>query len=402
MHKTPFYAGVLTALTLAACSPGAPERLEARDGGFVRDGRAAFVVTHFAYALGPDTQGTAQCPNGMSQNVVEIFGETEEGRRRPGEDTQSYSERLQAGGMAISAAADGRNYCMHPDIAPEDPHTRILSSAEALAEGLDLDGVNSRSTADQQSGLLDFSDGEGRAGIDNQFWRAVGCNRSFQSDGLSNEFEITMYTGSWGILVTLDDLDDLENDDHVKVGFYANADPIQLSPTREALEFATYAMAQDPAYRAETTGKITNGVLTTEPVDVRFENDVNGLMLDRTLKDARVQAQLSEAGVLEGYLGGYTPVEELYDFQFGYRSARLANGELAPVQRRLGTANGAARVLGHTCQGAWQSLHRLADGRRDPETGHFTAISTQYTFEARPAFAVDVETRGVNEALVQR
>lgn len=392
---------ILVAAGLAfALSPSG--RATAQSGSFVRDGEAGFVVTHFSYALGPDADETGACPNGMSKNVVEIFAETPEGQRRPGEDDEQYGKRLEEGGKSISATKDGKNYCMHPELAPHDPHVRLLTSASAPADGIDLDGKISRSAQDVQSGLLDFTRADGSKGVDNQFWRVVGCNRSFQKNGQSNGFEIEMYTGSWGILITLGDVDDLKNDDHVEVGIYANADPIQLSPTREALEYATYAMDQDDSFRATTTGRIKNGVLTTEPVDVRFHHVVNSMHLQRPLRDAQIQAKLSADGVLKGYLAGYTPVTDMYDFQFGYRNGKDASGEPAPLARRLGSSNGAARVLGHTCQGIYQSLLRLADGHPDPKTGKFSSISTQYRFEARPAFVMDVETKSINEKLVRK
>lgn len=376
------------------------ERLSAQGGSFLRDTEAGFVVTKFAYAVGPKSDATA-CPAGMSKDVSLIFGASPEGQRRPGEGDEEYSKRLENGGKAISAAPDGRNYCMHPGIAPPDPHTRVLVSTLAQAEGIDLDGKVSRSQADARNGRLDFIGVDGAEGVDNQFWRAVGCNRSFQSAGQSNSFDIGMYAGEWGILIKLGGVDDLRNDDSIEVGIYANADPIQISPTREALEYATYAMDQERPFRATTTGRIENGILTSDPVDVRFHSVVNALYLQRQLREARIRATVSPQGVMKGYLAGYTPVNALYDHQFGYRNAKIADGSLAPIQRRLGTSNGAARVLGHTCQGIWQSLHRLADGHPDPKSGAFTSISTQYRFEARPAFVVDVDTRSKNDTLVR-
>ena len=123
--------------------------------------------------------------------------------------------------------------------------------------------------------------------------------------------------------------------------------------------------------------------------------------MERPLSDARIQAALSSDGVLKGYLAGYTPIVEMYDYQFGFRDGKDASGKPSPLGRRLGSANGAARVLGHTCQGIYQSLNRLADGHPDPKTGKFTSISTQYRFEARPAFVVDVETKSANEKLAR-
>ncbi len=175
----------------------------------------------------------------------------------------------------------------------------------------------------------------------------------------------------------------------MEVGIYANGDPIQLSPTREALPNATYAIDQDPRFRATTHGRIVNGVLTTDPVDVRFHVITNSIHLERPLQDARLRMTFTPDGGLDGILAGYTPVEELYDFQYGFRNGKDAKGDPAPLQLRTVSSIGQAAVLGHTCQGAYYAMKQLADGHRDPKTGQCSSISTQYRIKAIPAFVVD-------------
>ncbi len=379
-------------LGYAVWSQMGEDRLQARGGGFVRDGEAGFIFTSFAYAVGPDAVEAGSCPDGMSKNMAEIYALTPEGAQQPGEDDEAYTQRMFQAMFANSTLPDGRNYCLFPAEAPFDPHTRQMLDPDVPADGLDLDGVISRSPEDAAAGRLDFTSADGTEGVDNQFWRAVGCNRSFQSDGASNDYETGMYAGEWGILLSLSDVDDLRNDEHVEVGIHASADPIRLSPTREALEFATYGMDRDHDFRATTSGRIVDGVLLTEPVDVQFHSVVNSMYLVRPLRDARIRATIDEDGKVAGILGGYTPVEGLYDYQFGYRNGENADGSLSDERRRMGSSNGAARVLGHTCQGTWQSLHAMADGHPDAE-GRFTSISTQYRFEAHPAFIVEPQER---------
>lgn len=368
---------------------------------FLLGGKAGFVFTSFGWAHHNDASDSEACPRGLSKNVAEIFAMSEEGRRRPGETDEAYGERKEAGGRAISTAPNGKNYCVHPDLAPLDPHFRTFDNPDILVPGIDLDGKVSRSKKDASAGFLDFVGIDGTKGIDNQFFRAVGCSASYRPDGPSNEFDTEMLTGAWGMVVTLEDVDDLTNDSSVKVGLYANADPIQLSPTREPLEYATYAMDQEPAYRATTRGRIENGVLTTDPVDLQFRHVTNSIRLKRPLRDARIRATLSKDGLLKGILAGYTPVEAMYDLHFGFRDGTDGKGGPAPAALRMQSSNGAARVLGYTCQGVYQALNRLADGHQDKKSGKFTSISTQYRFEARPAFIVDVDTRSTNEKLVR-
>lgn len=392
-----------TALTALALG-GALVATASADASFIRNGQAGFVVADIKYALAEDAEKTGACPRGMAKNVVEIFAMTAQGRRRPGESEGDYGKRLEAGGQALSTAANGQNVCMNPEAAGPDPYFRTMDRNDIAVDGIDLDGVDSRADAPATAASCphqDFVNKQGERGVDNQFYRVIGCTRSFQSTGPSNTFAIEMLTGSWGILLTLNGVDDLRNDDNVEVGMFANADPIQLSPGRDALSYATYAKDQDPRFRATARGRIKDGVLTTDPADVRFRHVINSLRLERPLKHARLRVTISDSGVLEGYLGGYVPVEELYDMGFGYRNGKNAAGELGPLRLRLLTANGAARVLGHTCTGIYHSLYKYADGDPDPQSGRCTSLSVQYRIKAIPAFVVDVSTDSVNSKLTK-
>jgi hypothetical protein len=107
-------------------------------------------------------------------------------------------------------------------------------------------------------------------------------------------------------------------------------------------------------------------------------------------------------GVLDGYLAGYTPVEEMYDLQYGYRTGVDGNGKPVPEQQVVFTAVGSSLISGHTCNGAYHALIAAADGHRDPATGHCMSISTQYRIRAIPAFVVDAQPQGPNAALYRK
>ncbi len=367
-----------------------------------QNGEAGFIVSHIAYALSKDANETGACPDGMTQGNAEIFAQTPEGHRHDGESDQDYARRVNQAAQVLSTASNGQNLCMNPEAGAADPHFRVVTGKNVPADGIDLDGQDSHlngKAAPNTCAHDDFRGMNGERGIDNQFFRVVGCSKSFQSTGQSNTYEIAMYTGEWGILITLKGVNDVHNASNVEVGLYASADPIQLSPTRQALANATYAMDQDPRFRATTHGRIVNGVLTTDPVDVRFHWVVNSIHLERPLQDARLRMTFTPDGGLEGILAGYTPIEEMYDFQYGFRNGKDAAGNPANARLVSGSANGQARVLDHTCNGAYFELKRLADGHRDPKTGQCTSISTQYRIKAIPAFVVDAATHSVNEVL---
>lgn len=366
------------------------------------DGEAGFVVSSIRYALSHDASETGACPQGMTEgyaNKGDVFVGRDDLQQREGEKEDLYVRRMFAAAFSDETV---RNLCMNPELGEPNPRYRTVSGENVPVYGIDMDGVDSHGDAEPPPGACahdDFPGMNGEAGIDNQLFRVVGCLESFQSTGLSNTYETEMLTGSWGILITLSGVDDIVNDDEVEVGFYANNDPIQLSPTREPLPWATYSLYPDTRYHARTTGRIRDGVLTTDPVDVRFHWVVNSIRVDRPLQRARVQMTLSEEGVLEGYLAGYTDVEDLYNFKFGYRTGTDGTGQLAPLRLRAGSSIGKAFVLGYTCEGAYYALHEHADADPDPETGACTSLSTQYQIRAIPAFVVAEATGSSNEAL---
>jgi hypothetical protein len=284
---------------------------------------------------------------------------------------------------------------MHPEAVGPDRGWKSVSGRGLRVAGIDLDGRQSRSDRAAAGGTCAHDDFHG---VDNQFYRVVGCIPGFQSTGQANGWQTEMYTGSWGIVITLKGVDDARNDPEVEVGIYANGDPIQLSAARKALPFATYAVDQDPRFRAQTRGRIVNGVLTIDPVDVRFHNVVNAMNDERVLRDARLRMTFTADGGMEGFLAGYTPVDSMYDLNFGSRSARLANGQLAPEARRIQVSQGREDAFGHTCNGVYYALKEAADGHPD-SAGRCTSISTQYRIRVAPAFVVDVPTKSVNAPL---
>ena len=362
---------------------------------FVQDGKAGFVVSYFEYALSNDAEQTGACPDGMTQGYnsnVEAFINKPSLERVEAESDADYELRR----FRYALTNEPQNYCMHPELAVSDSRFRTVNGANIPVYGIDLDGQDSRtdgSPAEASCAHDDFAGMRGGRGIDNQFFRVVGCTTSFQPRGQSNDLTTEMLTGSWGILVTVDDVDDIRNDDSVEVGFYANADPIQLSPTREPVAYASYAFDRDPRFRASARGRIVDGILMTEPTDVRFHSEFVAVRTERPLRDAQLHATISEDGVLEGYLAGYTSLEDMYDVQFGFRNGTdNLTGEPGSVYLINSRNVGEAVVMGnYTCEGVYYALYGHADGHPDPETGKCTSISTQYRIKALPAFVVDGE-----------
>jgi hypothetical protein len=354
------------------------------EASWVQDGKAGFFVSHIQYGLSHDASETGACPDGMTRGYM----------------TSAEADADRAAFARAMTAPNGQQLCQNPEAGQPDPRFKIVTGPNVPVWGIDLDGQNSTANGRAAPGTCahqDFRGMNGERGIDNQLFRVVGCSNNFQSTGQSNTFNEGMLVGEWGILITLAGVDDVRNDNTVDVAIAASADPAQLSPNREPLPNATYAMDQDQRYRAATRGRIVNGVLTTEPVDIRLHHVINAMRFDRVLNDGRLRLTLGADGTFEGYMSGYTPIDTIYDIQYGFRSGTDANG--APSRQRIGSSAGNARVQNHTCEGAYYALLANADGDRDPATGRCSSISTQYRIRGIPAFVVDVATQSANEAL---
>ena len=387
---------------VVAAEPVKPTLVDYQDlqKEIARNGEIGFVVTEIAYALGPDAKDSGNCPNGMTRgirDVIAAYAKTPAGLRREGETDQLYQRRILVG---AHTAPNGQNICLHPEAAAADPDWRSIAGPNRRADGIDLDGqAGGKRPAAGTCGHENFQGLDGQAGVDNQFYRVVGCTPGFQSTGAANGYRTEMYTGAWGVLVRLRGVDDLRNDPEVEVGIYGNADPIALSAARAALPFATYAADQNPRYRATARGRIVNGVLTMDPVDLRIRSVVNAMIDERVLRDARLKLTFNADGTMDGYLAGYAPVEDLYSQQFGNRLLKTADGNLASEARRIQVAQGREDAFGHSCNGVYYALRQAADGHPDA-SGHCTSISTQYRIRVAPAYVVDAKTRSVNDPLV--
>jgi len=388
---------------LAVLAPSLTPQAAPEQSSRIQDGKLGFIVSDISYGLSNAKDAAAMCPKGLSLGPRDLFAATPEGKRRAEESDTDYTKRLAAGGNAFMTAPNGQNLCMNPEAGKPDPSLHAVSG-DVPAYGIDLDGQDSRAKGRAASGTCahdDFRGIDGERGIDNQFFRAVGCTNTLAPGGQANDFGTQMAVGEWGILIALENVQDARNDNDIVVRLYANNDPMEVSANHEPLPNATYAVDPDPRYQATSRGRIVNGVLTSDPVDVRFHWVVNGIHLDRPLQDARLRVTVKADGSMEGILAGYSPVEEIYDTVFGFRTGRDGKGELASLRARQGSSSGYAFTARHTCNGVYYALKQMADGHRDAKTGECTSISTQYRVKAIPAFVVNAKTQSQNQDLVK-
>lgn len=378
-------AGVGGAALLAFTFWGPSENASAQN-----DALTGLVVSQIEYALSDDFTETGACPAGLSIGSIEAYerGHPDESVRLPNETEREYRGRISA---AARVLPDGRSICLNPEAAGPDPNFQTVVGRDIRAYGIDLDGRASRNDAPPGRGTCahnDFRSRSGVAGVDNQFYRVMGCVHSYQPDGAFNAFGDEMRAGGFGILIGLRGVDDLVNDRDIEVTFYSNADRLQVDGEHNGLPFVTYAAENEPRYIAATRGRIVDGVLTSDPVDFTFRQSVHnyGVRLERELQDARVELTLDANGAAEGILAGYTPIDHLWANQFSYAAATGGDPPeqlpaLIPMLR-----DNIPQSHGYTCNGVYAALVANADGDPDPETGRCRSISIQYRISAVPAF----------------
>jgi hypothetical protein len=228
---------------------------------------------------------------------------------------------------------------------------------------MDLDG---------KVGKEDFVSPEGVKGVDNQLFRAMGCVKSFIEEGQSNVASTSMISARAPTLIEIRGVENARNDSDVTVRILAGANPVVRDGRGQALAKATFAVEPDEQLRATTKGRIVDGVLTTDPVDVVLNYKEQIVDAPRHIRGARLRAVLKPDGGIEGTLYGYYTLASYYD----------------SVEQM--TQNG-ANLTGVNCPGVRQAIDRLADGYRDPKTGRFTAISSAHNFHGVRAFVMDAQ-----------
>ena len=91
--------------------------------------------------------------------------------------------------MQSMMGPNGENPCSKPEKFGPDPNFRTVKIPDAKAYGIDIDGQDSRAKGKPAPGTCAHNDlvgMNGERGIDNQFFRVVGCSNSYQSTGQSN------------------------------------------------------------------------------------------------------------------------------------------------------------------------------------------------------------------------
>ncbi len=328
----------LTRLTLAAAggivTAVAPLAGYAQEGqAVIRDRSIAYVMTMEEWAMHKTPGAKAECPNGMNEGPREQFKVLfpESGPKRTVVGTQLARE----------------SQIYFPE--PEKENMPFKEAVGPVVPGVNLDG---RVDAD------DFTSPDGVKGIDNQFFRAIGCVSSYRDVAALMVTKWRVDNSFNRVVIELTNVDDLVNDDDVTVTTYRGLSPLLPDATGNgfmpgASQKLDLRFGKD--FIATFKGKIADGVLITEPGDYLMPYQALANISAQLFRGVKFELRLTQDGA-EGYMGGYVDLESWH----AQRQESISTHHQSYGQEASPTV--------------YKAMTRLADGYPDA-MGRNTAIS---------------------------
>lgn len=325
-----------------------------------------FVLTEFAPAI---HQQDGDCPDGLSGTIKENYLARLDGVERTRLSLPANDTALTDAWKAWTRGPNNTNFCANPEAFPGRAQEKPFQGK--VARGLDL-GAPECGGDDQG-----FTSPQGASGIDNQAYRAMGCSRNYRGvDGIAGDvvsgLNQRLATGEQSIVLLVRGVDSTRDDDSVEVIIASTNDRPVLDSKGHFISGASFAMHDNPAWRNHLTGRIKDGVLTTDPGFVRLDRKFGhggqtGAKAEWLLNAARLQLTFQPDGSVKGLLGAYQTPRNIM-------ISTIAGGL------------GAATVAGMDCPSQYNTLLKYADHARDPKTGQCTQVSMALDVAAVPAF----------------
>lgn len=344
--------------------------------------KLGFVVESWYTAI-YDTEYMEECPEGIVIGNDEIWFN---GLSPEEKDAQTAGGTLQVLDLPrrpnqYLRGPNGEDVCWHPESVIDPPMRTVTGK---YSYGMNLDGNSDGRATAKTCEHDNFTTPDGKIkGVDNQLYRLMGCVYGYRSEGyLEHHANRERQDESKGIiLIDIKNVDDAHNDDSVEVSFYLSATDLHFDTSGRIVPYGSY-QTLNSRYGDTVTGKIVNGVLTTEPGDVTLPLHGNDGFTDMVFRDFRIEMEISEEGTrAKGLWAGYHPVSSFWD-------------HIQKVQHNVPVGQ-------YSCPAMYVAAHELADGYPDPETGACTALSSAFTFDAVAGFIITDEVPSDAERLAE-
>ena len=236
---------------------------------------------------------------------------------------------------------------------------RFAEVVDGISAGFNLDGEVSELAGSTGCGRSDFTDAQGRMGIDNQFASLIPVLDPVLGQPLNEALARTLSEKALILLVEVQGLDDPQNDDCVRVNLLRGNTQVLVGNDGYLLEGQSYALDPDLPWAKASEAWIEEGRLITSAFELDLPISFSGINLDLFLDEAYLEMSLDSTKEYTGVLGGRLPLEALVQ--------SIANIE--------SSIEGIAR----------QVLSGKADLSPD-ESGQCQAISIAWTFQARSGY----------------
>ena len=252
--------------------------------------------------------------------------------------------------------------------AAEDPGQPEVTSR--IGEGFDLDGKVKPN---------DFVSPDGERGIDNQLYRAWGCDAPWRGANGNGTLVLRsndkMLEGLYTVVIRISGNKDPMNDDDATLEIGYSPDQIMKDARGNVGIDYSYRIVKSAQY-TKLKAKVRDGVVETEQADIHmpqiawFENQTR----DAFFRQGKIRVTLNADGAVTGLVGGYRDWRDLY------------------TQNVFAQSGGVQGVREHEDHVAlYYALRRHADGMFNPSTGRYDGISSAYRLKLVPVFVVDPE-----------
>ena len=249
-----------------------------------------------------------------------------------------------------------------------------------IADGLDLD--NNPETG--------FVSPNGQKGIDNNLYRAWGCDAPWRGNGdatLDLRANDKMQEGLYTLAIRISGNEDPMNDDNAVVEIGYSPDRIVKDARGNVAADYSYRLPKTTEY-TKLNARIRNGVVETEQVaelhmpHIAWFYDHSG---DADFRKGKLRLTMKQDGTMAGIVAGYRNWRDIYN------------------QNTFAQDGGQQGIREHEdAVSLYYALKRNADGMRNPVTGQFDGISTAYRITATQAFVVDpVEPVGITVLAIE-
>lgn len=320
------------------------------------------VLTEWHLATYETPDAKEECPDGFQYGNVDNWQAIYPTQAERDEMHLKY-------GFTQHRGKNGENIFVYPETGSDPLPFRDVQGK--IAYGVDLDGVGSGEVTPKTCAHENFVGPDGRTGVDNQMYRVLGCQKAMRRGGFydarfSEEKKMRLIAR---FLVEIGDVDDLTNDDSVTVSTYKGRDKLVSDAAGNTIPWNSQRVDdREPRYMRHTKGKIVDGVLYSEPMDVLFSTATHNLAGETFIQDMRLELKLSETHA-EGLIVGYHDLRQWWQ---SYAKQSMSREHVTPVSG----------------PSVYQAALRFADGHKDEATGQCKSISTAYDIKFTRVFVV--------------